>query len=71
MADQKGQPKKGGKNVNTSAARKARYAEYKTHKTREKHKIAHILKSSGHDAADKYARPLGMTGFLAGLVKGL
>lgn len=67
MADQKGQPKKGGKNVTTSVTRKARYTEYKTHRTREKHKIQHILKSSGFAAADKYARPIGMSGFLASL----
>ncbi len=70
MADQKGQPKKGGKNMSTNATRKARYAEYKMHRTREKHKIKHILQSSGFAAAEKYAKPLAMTGFLSGLVKG-
>ena len=70
MADQKGQPKKGGKNMSTSAARKMRYADYRNHNIREKHKIARILKSSGYAAADKYARARALSGFLANLVKG-
>jgi hypothetical protein len=69
MADQKNRPKNAGKNVNTSAARLARYAEYKNHKTREKHKIAHILQSCGYSAAEIYARSRTMSGYLAGLVR--
>jgi len=64
------QPKKGGKNLSTSPTRKARYAEYKVHKTREKHKIERVLQSSGAVAADLYARTRLMAGYLATLLKG-
>lgn len=63
-------PKKGGKNMTTSPTRKARYAEYKNHKTREKHKIQRVLRSSGAVAADVYARARLMAGYLASILKG-
>jgi hypothetical protein len=69
MADQKGQPKKGGRNMTTSATRKARYVEYRNHHTREKHKLARILKSS-YAAAEKYARARTISGILAKIVSG-
>jgi hypothetical protein len=62
------QTPKGGKNMTTSAYRKSRYVQYKTNHIRERHKIKRILRSSGHAAADVYARARGLSGFLAGLV---
>ena len=62
-------PKKGGKNLTTSAVRKAHYSEYKVNRTREKHKIKRVLKSSGYAAAEAYARPRAMTGYLSSLIK--
>jgi hypothetical protein len=62
--------RKGGKNMTTSATRKARYAEYTNHKTRDRHKIKRVLKSSGRAAAELYARTRGLLGFLADLAKG-
>lgn len=53
--------------MTTSVYRKSRYAEYKINHIRERHKIKRILQSSGHKAADKYARARGLSGFLAGL----
>jgi hypothetical protein len=62
------QPKKGGKNMTTSAVRKAHYAEYKAHLTREKHKIRRILRSSGKEAAKAYAQTRMLIGHLSGLL---
>jgi len=61
------QPKKGGKNLTTSATRKARYADYKVQRLREKHKIKRILQSCGLAFAEQYARTKMMAGYLASL----
>ena len=62
---------KGGKNLTTSALRKSRYAAYRNHNIRERHKIKHILRSSGYAAAERYARPKLLGGILADLAKGI
>ena len=60
---------KGGKNLTTSPTRKARYAEYKNHNTRVKHKLTRILRSSGEDAARNYASARMMLGVLAKILE--
>ena len=62
------QARKGGKNLSTSPTRKMRYAEYKSHQTRDKHKIKRILRSSGKDEAKRYAGKHSLLGYLAGIV---
>ena len=62
-------PKKGGKNLTTSPARKMHYAEYKLHKTREKHKIKKILRSCGIAAVTAYAKARELYGYLANITK--
>jgi hypothetical protein len=64
------QMKKGGKNMTTSPTRKARYAEYKAHKTRDKHKIKNVLQSSGFAEAERYAGKKLLLGFLSSMTKG-
>ena len=61
------QPKKGGKNMTTSAGRKMRYSDYRVHKVREKHKIKRVLHSCGLAFAEGYAKALAMSGYLASL----
>jgi hypothetical protein len=55
MADQKSQPKKGGKNLSTSARRKERYSYYKA-SVYAKNKLKKILRSSGVIAAQQWAK---------------
>ena len=62
-------PKKGGRNMSTSAARKMHYSDYRVHKVREKHKIAHVLRSCGLAFAEEYAKVRAMSGYLASLTK--
>jgi hypothetical protein len=63
-------PKKGGKCMTTSPARKARYQHYASSHLREQHKVKRVLQSSGYDAAQKYAAEHMVLGFLARLSKG-
>jgi len=61
------QPKKGGKNLTTSATRRARYADYKVQRLREKHKIKRVLQSCGMAFVEQYARVRMLSGYLAAL----
>lgn len=60
------QAKKGGKNLSTSASRKARYANYKTYHIRDKNKLKRIRQSCGVEACLKYAMDHTLTGWAKG-----